>query len=131
MNYRKMVSQYIIDHIDASNHGVELLDDREKILFTYQCFLNEYSHGIRQLGEQKALAEWLSGLPTVLTVDFTYVDILKVGEKWGILNPGSPEHKKDKFLETWFSRIATNLLRLVRKYSRIKPSELKKKCTTR
>lgn len=78
--------QTIIDNIDFDAYGINndgYLYDKIKTL--YNIFKREYVHANNQhLSEQKLFAEWLQGLPSVLSVPFYYNEIIENAEKAGI-----------------------------------------------
>ena len=100
--------QLIINNIDLEtydlNNDVYLYD---KIKTTYNIFLQEYGHEIKRQGsEVKAFEEWLSGLPSVLTVPFYNHEILNIGYVHGLVGAEATEEEEDKFLADYFNKLA-------------------------
>lgn len=76
----------IIENIDFDSYGFDneaYLYDKIKTL--YNIFKNEYVHANnKHLSEQKLFADWLQGLPSVLSVPFSYIEIIENAGQAGI-----------------------------------------------
>ena len=95
--------QTIIENIDFEGYGISndsYLYDKIKTL--YNIFKSEYTHEYNQhINEVHLFAEWLQGLPTVLTVPFYYYEIIENAKKAGI------EIKdEEKFCADYWSNLA-------------------------
>lgn len=107
-NFKTMYEQLIIDNIDLDGYGIDndgyLYD---KIKTVYNIFKSEYGHEvIRQGSEVKAFKEWLTGLPSVLTVPFYNYDILNIGYINGLIKADATEEEEDKFLDEYWIKLA-------------------------
>lgn len=112
-----IVKQYIVERIDNSGYSDTQLGTRgEKVRFLYDTFKSEYGHNIARMGEQKAFASWLAGLPSSCNIDFENSDILDLAVKWGSLADDATEKQEQKILDNWFHLIAGKALQLVKKY---------------
>jgi hypothetical protein len=78
--------QIILDNIDFEGYNLSNDVSRyDKVKAVYSIFLKEYVHQNNQdLSEQRLFAEWLQGLPSVLTVPFYYDEIIEYAKKAGI-----------------------------------------------
>lgn len=54
----------------------------EKVYFLHEIFVSEYGYNIRRMGEYNAFKEWLCGVPSALTVDFSYYDARQIVRGW-------------------------------------------------
>lgn len=102
-NYKTFYENTIIDNIDFEGYenvpqGMELYD---KIQRTYETFISEYGYNIKNLGVKRAFAEWLRGLPTVLTVPFYYDEILQ-----NALLAGIEVKDEELFCEQYWDKLA-------------------------
>ena len=68
--------QTILDNIDFDGYGITVTDNYSKVKEVYSIFKKEYGHMIERVGERKAFAEWLQGLPSTLSVPFYYDEII-------------------------------------------------------
>jgi hypothetical protein len=108
--------QTIIDNIDFSGYednldilGAGSLNGEEfdedlyvNIHNVFHIFIYEYNWRLCQLGSgNKAFSEWLSGLPSVLTVPFYYGRMIQNAKDFGMIIDN-----EDEFCETYFDRLA-------------------------
>jgi hypothetical protein len=111
------VNQYIIDCIYSAEH--ELLKqpetDQEKLQFVLNTFRSEYNHEIKRVGEFRAFSEWLSGLPSVLDIDFQNYNILQLAKKWNSIPENATEKQEYKILSNWWKFIAMRFFTLCRR----------------
>lgn len=102
--------QTIIDNIDFSGYDVEelgVLGSNASDLYVdinnlFCIFISEYGWRIPQLGSsEKAFSEWLSGLPSVLTVPFYYGKMIQNAKDFGMTIKD-----EDEFCDTYFDKLA-------------------------
>ena len=109
-NYKTFYENTILDNIDFDGYGLTVTDNFGKVKETHSIFKREYDHEIKRQGEVKAFAEWLRGLPSVLTVPFYYHEILSNGAKWVQENKDkglrAAMKKEDKFLDEYWDKLA-------------------------
>jgi hypothetical protein len=92
----------IIDNIDFDGYGFS--NDMylyDKIKTTYNIFKKEYGFMIDRVGELKAFSEWLSGLPSVLTVPFYYNEMIQNAKDFGVVIKD-----EDEFCNNYFNRLS-------------------------
>lgn len=85
-NFKTFYENTIIDNIDFDGYGISndcYLYDKIKTL--HNIFKSEYGFMIDRIGKEKAFSEWLSGLPSVLTVPFYYYEILENAKNYGLI----------------------------------------------
>jgi len=85
----RMVKAYILDSI--SNDGYEdtpyyreLTTDKDKVQFLMDVFGSEYGFMVDRIGQQDALKEWLSGLPSSFNIEYRNHKILAISFAIGI-----------------------------------------------
>ena len=114
---RAMIQEYIISAVDSS--GFENCDyftkcetREEKISFLKGRFFSEYDWNIKQVGEQRALMNWLLGL--ALNVEFFNVKIVELMGLWGLVKHTAKgdisEKSYDKALDEYWNRLSMAIL---------------------
>jgi hypothetical protein len=102
----------IIDNIDFEGYGINndcYLYDKIKTL--YNIFKKEYVHdNNKHLNENYLFAEWLKGLPSVLSVPFYNFEILQNGLLSGF--DLSTEDKEDRFLSEYWINLSNAFFNL-------------------
>lgn len=117
--YRKIGSvtsanakQLVIDSIDASGYGENPKTPDEKIRFLEKTFLSEYGWAVARYGKQRAIQEWLMGLPSSIHLPFANYDILQLAKSWGTLPYNATERQEDKILSNYWKLMASTILKL-------------------
>ena len=101
--YEKTIAENIdLESYELSN-DVGLYD---KVNAAYNIFKQEYGWNIERMGEKRAFAEWLQGLPSALTVPFYNYDILNRAYLHDAIQADSTEEQEDKFLEDYFKNLS-------------------------
>lgn len=116
----KAIKQYIIDRIDGSSYGQNLHFEADKVKFLHDAFYSEYGWAVPRLGEQKALKEWLSGLPSACNINFYNSDIVNLAIKWGALCENASKAKQQRIIGNWWTILAGKTGQLFRKHSSYK-----------
>jgi hypothetical protein len=98
--------QTIIDAIDFSGYEDDADIFGDYPLYTdiqniYFIFKKEYGFMIERVGEMKAFSEWLSGLPSVLTVPFYYNEMIQNAKDFGLVIKD-----EDEFCNNYFNRLS-------------------------
>jgi hypothetical protein len=96
---------YILAHVNSEGRDTQPTTDKEKAAFLMDTFKGEHGYNIPRLGMQRAISEWLRGLPSSFTVTYWNHEIIQEGIEMGYLT--RPDDKRaDKFVENWFDVIA-------------------------
>lgn len=117
MNIEK-INQYILDCIDNDAYDVECNSDTEKLQFLMNTFIKEawfHNNIKRHETKQNCFQEWIAGLPTVYTVDFSNYDIWNRAIELELLKPNPTDKQIEAFLANWFRIIAFRTFVLMRK----------------
>ena len=108
-NYKTFYENIILDNIDLEPY--DLSNDMylyDKVITLFNIFKKEYVHefNLKQYKGNLTIifAEWLRGLPTVLTVPFYNYEILEAAKNAGFKL--DTEQKEDDFLNTYFDDLA-------------------------
>ena len=123
INFRKYLGsvtsdnakQLILNNIDSSGYDEKVITPTEKIRFIEKIFLIEQGYLINRLGKQKAIEEWLRGLPSALTLPFYNYDILNIAKEWGTLKENATERQEDKILMNYWKLMSSQLLQMINK----------------
>jgi len=102
--YKKNYKKYILSTIEEE-HGKT---DKEKINYILDRFNKEYGFMIERVGQQKAMAEWLSGL--ALNIKFYYEDIVKLAIKMGSIDENPSEKLQARVKDNYWSFMANIIL---------------------
>ena len=106
----KAAKLYILDSIDCEG------TTQEKIDFVRECFNSEYGWRVDQVGEVRALIDWLQGLPSAVNIAFYNDDIVSLAKAWGSIPEDATEKQEDKILENYWNFIANKLSQLMHGY---------------
>jgi hypothetical protein len=107
---------YILRNIDSDGYGVKLTTTMGKVRFLKSTFMSEYGFNVARMGTQKAMAEWLSGLPSVLSLPFYNSDIIKFAQKGGSLPKNPTSAQEQRVLNNYWNFMASKIMSLIRKY---------------
>ena len=108
-----LYNQYLLDGISFDGYGLpEPRTNKDKINLFFGVFMSEYGYNLKRMSEWDALTEWLSGLPSVIHMDFNNYDILERAKKYGSLAPGATEKDQDKLLDNYWRFMANKLIKL-------------------
>lgn len=93
----------------------------KKSKYVLQCFHKEY-YDPREPNYTKRVADWLQGLPSVITVPFYNNEIVEIGYKLDLSKKGkrqsTTETNEQKFIGNWFELLAHEFIQM----SQMKPS---------
>ena len=107
--YKKNYKAYILECISSEDDLIDQnLTDDEKINYLFDRFGNEYGFQIERMGENKAMAEWLSGL--AINIPYTYGEIIELAIEMGSIDENPSEALEDRVIENYFSFMANIIL---------------------
>lgn len=106
---KEKIRAYILDHMDFSNYigcdgypDAEPKTDAGRVLLCRDIFRSEYVYpdNLRRYGGMYGcFTEWLRGLPSALTIDFSYYDVRQIMREW--LDQTEEESSRFDDMETW------------------------------
>ena len=108
--YTKNYQDYILSTITEDYNGDSIKTDKEKISFLFHRFYNEYGWLIKQVGKQKAMNEWLSGL--AINIPCYNHEIIELAVKLGSVNEDLTEKQKDQIVNNYFNFMANIILKM-------------------
>lgn len=107
---------YVLDCIyNAEN---ENMSDKEAINYFFDCFNEEYNCNYNKRlypNLQERVKEYIKGLPSCFSIDYSDYNIEQVGKSWGYCQT---ERQRDYFINNWFSVIAWRLIQLKEKLNK-------------
>lgn len=115
-NYKRggTMFAYILDSVYSDGIDSESLTDKKRIELLLDTFFEEmYKNDRRRMCVYDLLREWLQGLPSAISVAFSYYDISVTGTSMGYVKDARSEAR---FINNWWGIIASNILRLARIY---------------
>ena len=106
--YKKNYKNYILSTIETDGEDKPLKTEKEKIDYIFNRFNSEYGFMIKRVGEQKALAEWLSGL----ALDIEYYDdaIVDLAIKLGSINSDPSNKLRTQVNQNYWNFMANVIL---------------------
>ena len=82
--YLANMEKYLLNQIDGADYGTTTDTPTEKINFVFDCFNKEYDSVYerrRTPNNQKRFAEWLSGLPSCISLPCYYNEIIELSKE--------------------------------------------------
>lgn len=110
--YRNNIYTYLLESIDGTEYQVKTDTPSEKMTFLLETFSKEFIHKNNcHLPIERNIAEWLSGLPSVIDLPFYSGDILKLAKSL-LETDNLSEGLEDKIIDNYYNHMAINLIRL-------------------
>ena len=85
---------------------------RNPIKYFFKVFHKEADWEINKMGEMKALASYLSGLPSVIHLPIYYGEIIELAKKFGSIPQKSTEKEELKIINNYYNFFANILIDL-------------------
>lgn len=124
-NIDRTTKVYILDHIDASGYRDEEPQTyADKIAFLSETFEAEYGWANKRMSKQKAVEEWLRGLPSSINIVFYNHDILDLMKTFGLLTDNPTKASEARVIHNYWRYMAGKICQLFRG-SRIPPEPVK------
>lgn len=126
INPNQQMQYYILNAINGESYDYSFNSNKDKIEFFFKTFRNEYGFLIERYGLQKALTEYLQGLPSTLNIAFYYWEIREKLLNFGFITENTSEKYIEYLEQNWFKLLAENLISLASYKSTLKYSTIKK-----
>ena len=108
--------KYILEAIDPDYNEADPDDIQSLIDGLKKSFYAEYGWNVEQQGEQRALAEWLQGLPSAISIEYQYYAILELAKDWGSIPEDATEKQEQKIIDNYYNFMANKIGQLFRGY---------------
>lgn len=112
LKHAEAVRAYVISAIDCSG------TDEQKVKYFFKNFKVEYDHDYnvkRYPNLQNRISEYLMGLPSTLSIEFSYYGIEKLLRQWDYVTDNTTEKQLDEQLESYWKYLAMALIVLGRR----------------
>jgi hypothetical protein len=106
--YKKNYKNYILSTIETDGEDKPLKTEKEKIDYIFNRFNSECGWNIERVGEQKALAEWLSGL--ALNIEYYDDAIVDLAIKLGSINSDPSNKLRTQVSQNYWNFMANVIL---------------------
>ena len=116
--YKKNYQDYIINNIDSDVYDIKTESDKDKINFFINVFNKEHDFEIARMGKYKALASYLSGLPSVINLPIYNHDILEFSKKMGSVNSDLSENQEDKIISNYYNFMSNIIFSIYEKLNK-------------
>jgi len=111
------VKLYILSCIDNSGYNDKILTtSNEKIDFLRSTFEGEQQWHIDHVGYQNAMTNYLQGLASSLTIEFSDYKILELAILWGSIPKNHTDKQANKILDNYWNFMAGKTCQLLSGY---------------
>ena len=106
--YKPRYEAYILDTVCTDFEGNELTTREAKVEQLLKQFESEQGFNVARVGKQKAIAEWLQGLP--LDIEYYHDGIVDMAVRFGSIDPNPSDRLYNKVCENYWSFMANIIL---------------------
>ena len=107
--YKENYKRYILDNLhEVDWNGKTLTTDEEIIEYIFERISIDYAWRAEQVGELKAMTEWLAGL--ALNLPYQYDEIVELAIAMGSIDENPSEKLQDKIVSNEFEFMANIIL---------------------
>ena len=118
--YKKNYKNYILNSINSEGYDIETNSDLDKINFFIDTFKKEYDFMIDRVGIYKALSEYLSGLPSTISLPIYNHDILQFAIDMGSVNSELTENQENNIINNYYNFMACEILSIYYRDNRVR-----------
>ena len=124
--YKKNYINYILDCVDIEDctdiDMPDVMSNKEdyeneiryiKAKHILDRFYNEQGFYIAKVGKQKAIAEWLQGLP--LRIEYYYIDIIELAKRMGSIEENPSKKTIERVEQGYFDFMALMIIEIENK----------------
>ena len=115
--FDKKVKLFILNSLDFSGYDIDPQTTEEKIRTLEQVFMAEYGWQVPRLGRAVAIREWLLGLPSVISIPFTYYDIEQLLRSFGAIDATKTPRQVEKLVDNYWQYVAVKIDQLFNGYA--------------
>jgi hypothetical protein len=118
--YLQNIETYILDAINTEDHKINNIDTytgAQKIAFLMACYNSEYNHKYnvrRYPNEQERFANWLAGLPSVISLPYYGDNIIILAQELQEVE-NFPKATEKRIIENYFNFMAYHIIKVSNK----------------
>lgn len=104
---------YLLDALYNPETGESYKSDADAVRATWLQFNEEFNHDYnrkRYPNLSERVGEWFAGLPSGVSIAYTYADIIATGQAWGYCQT---DKKAEKFCADWFRVLGLRFVQMV------------------
>lgn len=116
--YKKNYETYILNSIDSEGYDITTNSDKDKINFFIDTFYKEKGYEIKRKGLYSTLSEYLSGLPSSISLPYYNEDIINLAIQMGSVDSELNNAQKDKIISNYFSFMAMQIINIHKKLNK-------------
>jgi hypothetical protein len=105
---RDNLKNYILDKLDFDDY--EIKKSKNPLRTGLKIFMSEYDHEIKRYGIKKAFIEYLQGLPSWISIPYSYYDIGNLLYSLGYDEVRDRNMEDDEIAELYYREIANLFL---------------------
>ena len=113
--YAQNIEAYLLGQIDGTDYGVQTDTPQQKINFvfdTYEIEHNYHQNKQRTPNHQQRFADWLSGLPSAISLPHANHKILELAKELQELQGEYPKKTEQRIVENYFSFMSYQIHKL-------------------
>ena len=113
--YAQNIEAYLLGQIDGTDYGVQTDTPQQKINFvfdTYEIEHNYHQNKQRTPNHQQRFANWLSGLPSAISLPHASHKILELAKELQELQGEYPKKTEQRIVENYFSFMSYQIHKL-------------------
>ena len=116
---RKKVKEYLLSCIDFDGYACEESHDpNTRILTALSICRSEIGYIEKMQGTQAMIEYWFAGLCSVVSLPFTYSEIVPLAVGWGSIPENHTELQAEKICSNWFRYLAAQFCQMIAKAER-------------
>jgi hypothetical protein len=110
--YKKNYINYILESLEWNGSVSEDMPKQERISYLSDIFNKENGYMVDRVGKQKAIADWLRGLP--LSIPYTYNEVIDLAVEMGSIEPNPSEKTRELVWNRYYDFMAHVLLPVIK-----------------
>ena len=112
--YKKNYINYILESLEWNGSVSEDMPEQERISYLSDIFNKENGYMVARVGKQKAISDWLRGLP--LSIPYTYNEVIDLAVEMGSIEPNPSEQTSELVWNRYYDFMAHILLPVIEEH---------------
>tara|TARA_Y100001951_G_C11171381_1_gene200456 strand:+ start:174 stop:554 length:381 start_codon:yes stop_codon:yes gene_type:complete len=110
--YKKNYINYILESLEWDGSVSEDMPEQDRIAYLSDRFNDENGYMVDRVGKQKAIAEWLRGLP--LSIPCYYNEVIDLAVEMRSIDPNPSEQTRELVWNRYYDFMAHVLLPVIK-----------------